>query len=141
MKNAKELAGEIYDKYGNGDNSSVELIERDREEVRAEERRACADRFMIKLEECIEPLPNKVEGIITGSDIERLYSAILSPEPVEPSEPEVGDIVLWVTRDAPIVQCANGPLIANFKDNPPKIGPFVIMRRAEVEACIAEEGI
>lgn len=62
------------------------IFTRDREEVRAEERKACADRFMIKLEECIEPLPNKVEGIITGSDIERLYSAILSPEPVEPSE-------------------------------------------------------
>lgn len=43
----------------------------------AKVKREAADRFVAKLKECIDILPNKVEGVITGSDIERLISAIL----------------------------------------------------------------
>ena len=84
-KPASESAEELARRLGEGFNGRfagtfegavktvATLIAADRAEVKRE----AADRFAAKLEECIDILPNKVEGIITGSDIERLISAIL----------------------------------------------------------------
>lgn len=47
------------------------------QEARADERIMAETRFRAELGRCVEILPSKVEAIITGSDIERLSSAIL----------------------------------------------------------------
>lgn len=124
MKDAKELAGEIYDKYGKGDNSSVELIERDREGVRAEERRAFAEHLIQVLGAECEPHTMVRWGALV-EDI-RAEAAILFPEPIEPSEPEG---IFIPASQWPSINTTDADKIRFFD-----------YWRAEVEARIAKEG-
>lgn len=84
MKDAKELANKIYDNYGHGKNNAAALIERDREEVRAEERRAFAEHLIQVLGAECEPHTMVRWGALV-EDI-RAEAAILFPEPIKSKE-------------------------------------------------------
>ena len=144
MKDAKELANKIYDNYGHGENNAAALIELDREEVRAEvraeERRAFAEHLIQVLGAECEPHTMVRWGALV-EDI-RAEAAILFPEPIETIKPEEGDVVLcqWADGSEKIGRLQVGAVSEVLSYTKP-IRIITLMRRAEVEARIAKEGI